>query len=118
MKYPIGSVGHAWITICPILVATPFFLYFAYYSLSHNLTGELIPWKQPVANAQRDEIYERIFGKDGLADRNYDNMLTFEEKVYVYRCMGYTEQFTVGERFPAPKTSALEKGIETCFGDR
>ena len=41
MKYPIGSVGHAWITFRPIFVALPVFLYLAYFAGSAKLTSTL-----------------------------------------------------------------------------
>lgn len=56
---------------------------------------------------------DALFGVNGLADKNHDRALSFEEKVDAYRRMGYTNMFYYDKPFPTPSQSQLESAIRS-----
>ena len=58
------------------------------------------------------ELARKLFYDPCYADKNKDRAISFEEKVELYRRMGYTQQvFMDGVDFPDPTLNGLRKAV-------
>ncbi|MBI4116202.1 hypothetical protein HY449_00485 [Candidatus Pacearchaeota archaeon] len=71
-------------------------------------------------NKIHPEKFKQIFGPNGFADRNKDNIIDFPERVDAYRRMGYFQDILpiAGEtEFPKPTFSQLERAVNSYEGE-
>lgn len=95
-------------------------LYFiTVYVPNFRMTGEQNVIRQHERMKIHDEKYNRIFGKNGLADLNSDNAIDFQERVDAHRRMGFSRFFDERRHiWPLCTISDLEKAIDSYSNDK